>query len=67
MGTWPTLSPHVTSEVYQSAIHDGRAGVSAQDSEDGLIGGFTTPVLTQHDTNTSMPCADGQLFEPGLV
>lgn len=66
MGAWPTLSPHVTSEVYQRAIHNGRVGVSAQDLEDGLIGGFTTPVLTQYDTNTSIPYTDRQFFEPGL-
>ena len=64
MGAWLTLSPHVTSEVYQSAMCNSRVGGSAQDSEDGLIGGFTTPVLTQYDTNTSMPC--DVLFEPGL-
>lgn len=48
LGAWPTLSPHVTSEVYQSAMHNGRVEVSAQDAENGLIGGFTAPVLTEH-------------------
>lgn len=66
MGAWPTLSPHITSEVYQSAMHNGRFGGVSPGLRGWLNWGLTAPVLTQYDTNPSIPLADEQLFEPGM-
>lgn len=64
---WPWVpGPPSLHMSLLSGMHSGRVGVSAQDSENGLVGGFTAPVLTKCDTNTTILFAKGHFFEPGL-